>query len=82
MSPKGTLRLSENITSYSAGKTPRTPDMRLRLIRPYSTPAPFPCLLQSLAQFLEALDSSRGEDTFAASKMSIQNRLAVGNFVG
>jgi len=47
-----------------------------------STPAPFPCPLQSQPDLLEALDSNRGENPFAASKMSIQNGLAVGNFVG
>jgi len=42
-----------------------------------STLNPFPCLLQSQAYLPETLDSNRGENPFAASKMSVQDGLAV-----
>src|ERR1700733_11882759 len=42
-----------------------------------STLNPFSCLLQSQAYLLETLDSNRGENPFAAAKVSVQNGLAV-----
>src|SRR5215470_14578907 len=42
-----------------------------------STLNPFPCLLQNQAQLLETLDSNRGENSFAASKMTVQDGLTV-----
>jgi hypothetical protein len=77
-SSNGTLRLSENITSYSAGED--AANSRYAAATDSTgiyTLNPFPCLLQSQAHLLETLDSNRGENPFAPSKMSVQDGLAV-----
>ena len=42
----------------------------------------FPCLLQSQANLPETLDGNRGENALAAAKVSVQDGLAVGDFIG
>ena len=42
-----------------------------------ATLSPLPCPLQGQTDFLEALDGDRGDNPFAAPKVSVQDGLAV-----